>query len=109
MTGHLFRIRFDEARIFNQFAFAALRHARLIQRQVHEQVRGATRPGFNTTLLGNVRLPLPSLEVQKQVVAWLNEVQAHVDNVRAAQDGTAAELDALLPAILDRAFKGELV
>ena len=31
-----------------------------------------------------------------------------VDNVKRLQAETAAELDALLPAILDRAFKGEL-
>jgi len=31
-----------------------------------------------------------------------------VDRLKALQAETAAELDALLPSILDRAFKGEL-
>jgi type I restriction enzyme S subunit len=98
MTGHLFRLRFDPKRVFNQFAFAAFRGARSIHEQVFGQVRGATRPGFNTTLLGNVELPLPSLDEQRGIVAELDALQAE----------SAAELDALLPAILDRAFKGEL-
>jgi len=34
--------------------------------------------------------------------------QARVDRLKALQAQTAAERDALLPAILDRAFKGEL-
>lgn len=34
--------------------------------------------------------------------------QAEVDALRRLQAETATELDALLPAILDRAFKGEL-
>ena len=34
--------------------------------------------------------------------------QAEVDKLMRLQAETAAELDALLPAILDRAFKGEL-
>jgi len=33
---------------------------------------------------------------------------AEVDALKCLQAETAAELDALLPAILDRAFKGEL-
>jgi len=35
-------------------------------------------------------------------------LQAEVDALKRLQAETAAELDALLPAILDRAFKGEL-
>ncbi|MCX6906684.1 MAG: hypothetical protein NTY01_01435 [Verrucomicrobia bacterium] len=35
-------------------------------------------------------------------------MQAEVDALKCLQAETAAELDALLPAILDRAFKGEL-
>jgi hypothetical protein len=33
---------------------------------------------------------------------------AEVDGLRRLQIETAAELDALLPAIVDRAFKGDL-
>jgi hypothetical protein len=35
-------------------------------------------------------------------------LQAEVDALKRLQAETAAELDALLPAILDHAFKGEL-
>ena len=38
-------------------------------------------------------------------VVWL---QAEVDGLKRLQAETSAELDALLPSILDRAFKGEL-
>jgi len=44
-------------------------------------------------------------------VAWqdrLAEVRAKVDALKRLQSETAAELDTLLPAILDKAFKGEL-
>ena len=44
-------------------------------------------------------------------ITWQNrlaEVQAEVDALERLQAETAAELDALLPAILERAFKGEL-
>ncbi len=50
-------------------------------------------------------LPLPE---QRRIVAELDALQAEVDALKRLQAETAEELDALLPAILDRAFKGEL-
>jgi type I restriction enzyme S subunit len=50
----------------------------------------------------------PPLAEQRRIVAELDALQAEVDALKRLQAETAAELDALLPAILDRAFKGEL-
>lgn len=50
-------------------------------------------------------------EIWLPPIAWQNrlvEVQAEVDAFKRLQAETATELDALLPAILDKAFKGEL-
>ncbi|MBI3916551.1 MAG: restriction endonuclease subunit S [Betaproteobacteria bacterium] len=48
--------------------------------------------------------PLPSRPTQE----LLRKVRSEIDSTKDLQAETAAELDALLPAILDRAFKGEL-
>ena len=53
-------------------------------------------------------VPLPPLDEQRRIVAELDALQAKVDAVKALQTETAAELDAMLPAMLDKAFKGEL-
>lgn len=87
---------------------SCIHHGQSVRDQVFVQVRGATRPGFNTTLLSRVELPLPPLPEQRRIVAYLDDLQAKVDRLKALQAQTAAELDALLPAILDKAFKGEL-
>jgi type I restriction enzyme S subunit len=52
----------------------------------------------------NYRMPLPSRSTQRR----LREVRAEVDRLKPLQSKTAADLNALLPAILDQAFKGEL-
>ena len=44
----------------------------------------------------------------KLFVTELDTLQAEVDTLTRLQAETAAELDALLPAILDRAFNGDL-
>jgi type I restriction enzyme S subunit len=55
-----------------------------------------------------LRLPPFALAEQRRIVAELDALQSEVDALKRLQAETAAELDALLPAILDRAFKGEL-
>jgi len=50
------------------------------------------------------KFPLPSMQVQQR----LRNIKALVAALQALHAATAAELDALLPAVLDRAFKGEL-
>ena len=54
------------------------------------------------------RIPVPPLAEQRRIVAELDALQAEVDALKRLQAETAAELAALLPAILDKAFKGEL-
>ena len=56
------------------------------------------------------RIPFtpPALDEQRRIISYIDGLQAKVDRLKALQEETAAELDALLPAILDKAFKGEL-
>ena len=56
-------------------------------------------------------IPFPSslrLSAQNRVVAALDALQAQVGALEKLQVETAAELDALLPSILNKAFKGNL-
>ena len=48
------------------------------------------------------------LDEQRRIVAYLDSVQARLRSLRELQSETQKELDALLPSVLDRAFKGEL-
>jgi type I restriction enzyme S subunit len=43
-----------------------------------------------------------------RIVAEMGALQAGVDALKRVEAEVAAELDALLPALLGRAFKGEL-
>lgn len=66
-------------------------------------------PRLRSGLLEGIPIPIPSLEEQARVVAYLDNLHSHVDALKRLQAETAAELDALLPAVLDRAFRGELL
>jgi len=51
---------------------------------------------------------VPPIQKQREIAEYLDSLQVKVDSLKALQAKTAAELDALLPSILDRAFNGEL-
>ena len=72
---------------------------------------GEASPGSadrNRTLSskGFVQVPIPVPEYSKQV--WFDALCTEAETLKPLQAETAAELDALLPAILDKAFKGQL-
>jgi type I restriction enzyme S subunit len=76
--------------------------------QIAPLCKGSASPRLNIGALRQFRLRLPSLGEQRWIVAELDAMQIEMDGLRRLQAETAAELDALLPSILDKAFKGAL-
>jgi len=74
----------------------------LVEKSTHD-----TRK-LETPKLLNFKIPVPPLPEQRRIVAYLDELQAKVDAMKRLRENAIAELDALLPSILDKAFKGEL-
>jgi len=65
--------------------------------------------GRNRTLglkkLDTITVPVVNLDVQN----WFNALQTRIERLKNLQTQAVAKIDALLPAIVDRAFKGELL
>ncbi len=53
-------------------------------------------------------IPVPPLAEQRRIVAEMDALKTEVDKLKNLQSETAAELDALMPSILSKAFAGEL-
>ena len=76
--------------------------------QITDKKTGTGQPNLNGSKLRRLRVPVPPPDEQRRIVAELDTLQSEVDALKQLQAETAAELDALLPSIMDRAFKGEL-
>lgn len=83
----------------------------LLTQEGIEQVQAAS-PGSadrNRTLamkrLEKIKVPVPDYDKQ----LWFNQLQSYVEKIKQAQSENEIELEALMPSILDKAFKGELV
>jgi type I restriction enzyme S subunit len=76
--------------------------------QIAGEKSGSAQPNLNGTKLASLRVPIAPPEEQQRIVAYLDGLQAKADSVSRLQGASATELDALLPAMLNKAFKGEL-
>ena len=106
MTGHILRARLNRTVILPEIAVFALAALPAVRRQVFGNVRGVTRPGFNTALLESIRLPLPPVAEQKRIVP---EVERRLSVIEELETVTSTELQRatrLRGAILARAFRG---
>jgi len=74
----------------------------LVEKSTHD-----TRK-LETPVLLRAEIPVPPLSEQCRIVSDLDRLQAEIDALKHKQAETAAELDALIPSILDKAFRGEL-
>jgi hypothetical protein len=48
------------------------------------------------------------IDVELKIIRYADSIQARLASLRELQSATGEELSALLPSVLDRAFKGEL-
>jgi type I restriction enzyme S subunit len=103
----LMRLHPDTNQMTPDFLVFAL-NARMVRNQIEEL--GKTTAGNIGVSGGNAQsfvVPVPPLPIQRRIVAELDALQAQVDELKKLQAESAAELDALLPSMLDRAFKGQ--
>jgi type I restriction enzyme, S subunit len=113
---HVAIARPDPAEIHPDYLYSYLKSAPG-QLQLRSRERGdwqREKVGFRLTELNlrdlqAVPVPLPRRHQQQRIVDYLRTFEEEVGVLRRLQGHTSAELDAVLPATLDRAFKGTLV
>jgi type I restriction enzyme S subunit len=71
-------------------------------------VKKGAQPSISQEVVYNAPIPLPPLEEQRRIVAYLQDVQEKIRALKEVQAQTEAELKRLEQAILDKAFRGEL-
>ena len=105
---HIIRVALDQTRVDPRHIHWTIQAAEDVETYLAETTRGATRAGVNSKIVGSIPCRVPPLPEQRRIVAYLDGLQAKVDQLKALQAQTAAELEALLPAVLEKAFRGEL-
>jgi type I restriction enzyme, S subunit len=77
--------------------------------EMREMAEGGNQPNLNLSKIKNFPLPLPSLDEQKEIVRRVEKLFTFADRLEARYQTARAKCDQLTPAILEKAFQGELV
>jgi len=109
MTGHILRARLNTDVVFPEFMVYALHGSPTVKEQVTGNLRGATRPGFNTSLLEVIDIPVAPLAEQQEIVRRVGALFKTADALEARYRKAKAHVDKLTQSILAKAFRGELV
>jgi type I restriction enzyme S subunit len=76
--------------------------------EMREKSHGGAQPNWNGKMIKNIEIALPPIPKQLHIIARLDELQHKVNELHTHQSATQAEIEALLPSILDKAFRGNL-
>lgn len=101
-------LRPDKGLVIPKFFLYQILSPSIYEDQILPRCKGSASPHLNIGALRKFRFFLPSLPEQRRIVAYLDNLQAKVDEMKRLREGAMKELDAMLPSILDKAFKGEL-
>ncbi len=107
VNQHVAICRLPNSEISSQYALWFLRSP-YGQSQLLGQRYGQGKPGLNLSNIRALTLPVPDLGEQHNIIAYLDGLQAKVDELKRLQAETQQELDALMPSVLAKAFAGEL-
>ncbi len=104
----LIRFRVDRSRVMPEYVRSVM-NSPCGRARIQEFCQTtAGNIGISAKNLNTIPVPVPPLEEQRRIVAYLDGLQAKVECLKGLQAQTAVELDAVLPSVLDKAFTGEL-
>ena len=107
MVRSVAMVRPDQSRISPEFLAQAMR-SQFVKSQMIEMAKSTAQANLFLGKIKSLKIPVPKMSEQHRIVAYLDGLQSKLDALKRHQAETAAELDALMPSILDRAFRGEL-
>jgi type I restriction enzyme, S subunit len=81
---------------------------RTLYREMREDNHGGAQPNWSGQMIKDILIAVPSLQNQDRLVEHLDKLTGTLGKVDSLRSLAKMELNALLPSILDRAFRGEL-
>lgn len=102
------RLRLNPDRIESAFAQLLLRDAAYISTQVDLTKRGAILSGLNTEVVANLRIALPPLEEQRQILSRLHELDRITVRLVEAAEAAVSLLQERRASLISAAVTGKI-
>ena len=104
---HIAILKPDHQQIESRFVWYMLRSSTVFDK-AWASTTGSAQPTVPLRAIRELSTPVPPLSEQRRIVTALDKLHEEVDGLNRMQAETSAELDALMPSILNKAFQGEL-
>lgn len=98
----------NDKQVLNTEFFSYVLVNPLMFEQLLKEVRGATRPRINTTILRKSQIIVPPIKEQQEIVSRVESLFAKADAIEEKYKNLKAKIATLPQTILHKAFKGEL-
>ena len=79
-----------------------------ISNKIIDEGTGATVQGVKLTFINSLKISLPSIDMQKQTVQKLDQIQAETKRLEKIYQQKIADVEELKKSVLQKAFEGEL-
>ena len=109
ITKHVYRITADQTVVNPFYLMQCIRGCPLVLAQVQSEIQGVTRPGINGAILKAIKIPLPPLTEQHEIIRRVEAMFKLADTVEKRVAAAKVRSDKLTQTILAKAFRGELV
>jgi type I restriction enzyme, S subunit len=106
-SAYLIRFRFSP-QVLSRYVFYCLM-APAGQERLGLSTTAITQPNVNAEAIKRIEIQLPSLDEQYEIVRRVEALFAYADRLEARYTAARAQVERLTPALLTKAFRGELV
>ena len=106
-SAYLIRFRFS-SRVLSRYVFYCLM-APFGQERLGLSATAITQPNINAEAIKRIEIQLPTLDEQHEIVRRVESLFAYADRLQARYTAARAQVERLTPALLAKAFLGELV
>ena len=97
-AGYLIRVNFDEDKILSKY-FWCFAQGENFEKQKSTLVSGGGQPQFNAKAIQQIKIPMPSTETQRTIVAQIESEQALVKSNHQLIDIFQAKIDASIARV----------
>jgi len=107
-ASYIIRLRLDTSRALPQLVASYINSPAGRAYMFNERKQMTGQANVNLQKLRALPISLPSVPEQTRLLGHLAQLESKLDCFSKLQSETAAELDALMPSIFSKAFRGEL-
>jgi type I restriction enzyme, S subunit len=107
IVADLMRLRPSSQKVCDKYLINVI-NSEVVQSQFKKITKGTTRPRVNLTIVRDIEIPLPSKEVQQQIVSKIEELFSDLDKGIEELKTAQQQLKVYRQAVLKWAFEGRL-